>query len=58
MDLSLEEHLETICPNCGQEHDSDWKVSFERHKTYLQKTCTKCEYLIFKESEFMMSGDV
>ncbi len=43
---SLEEHLHTHCPNCGQEHDAQFLSHFTDHLHYVVGDCSSCGYRI------------
>jgi hypothetical protein len=43
---SLEEHLQTHCPNCGKEHDAKFLSHFTEDKHYIVGDCANCGYRI------------
>lgn len=57
-EITLEDHLDEICPKCKEKHNSDWKFEFDTFKTYTILTCDKCEYKIFKKTSQMTCGKI
>lgn len=55
MTLTLEEHLEEICPICKKRHNKDWESKFDRHNHYLTLVC-ECGYEIFIRTRWLSSG--
>ena len=53
--LTLEDHLDDYCPKCKTKHDKNWDVIFCKHKAIILLECLKCEYLIYKKLDVMVS---
>jgi hypothetical protein len=61
---SLEEHLTTVCPNCGKEHNAKLFSLFHRDMHYLIGSCGGCGYRLEVRRDdlgaglFQPNGDV
>ena len=53
---SLEESLESVCPNCGKEHDAEFSSSFDRHMHYVIGSCRHCGYEIAMRHDVFGAG--
>ncbi|MFH1401025.1 MAG: hypothetical protein ABIH41_05905 [Nanoarchaeota archaeon] len=53
--LTLDEHLLTMCPRCGQAHEGGFHDEFDTVFHYSTRTCD-CGYCIFIRSHTMSSG--
>lgn len=52
-EITLEEHLEEICPKCKKTHNANWQIEFDTFLTYTMQKCEHCNYKIFKKTEIM-----
>lgn len=55
-DLTLEDHLDEICPRCGKEHKAKWDLEHDNFRTYTIIKCEDCSYKIFKKTPLLATA--
>ncbi|MCF7866968.1 hypothetical protein K9L67_05485 [Candidatus Woesearchaeota archaeon] len=55
-EITLEDHLDELCPRCGKEHESNWELEHDSFKTYTVITCDDCNYKIFKKTTILATS--
>jgi|GEM_PF-4253965 len=56
MHLSLDDHLEHTCPNCGKDHEAKFSSVFMHHAHYVRGNCTHCNYEIMLRHDQLGMG--